>query len=475
MPTRYLLILCLLTWPAAATFAQPGDDTTETEEVVEADETKEVGVDAVAEDNEISARLERIMEATEWFSGVDARVEEGVVFLRGVADSESHREWAVNLARRTQDVVAVVNKLTVKQKSIFDFSPATSEIESMLRTAVQSLPITIMVVVLLLLTWFATKIAASAFRYVAERRVSSRLLSGVLSRAAAVPIALLGIYLALKVAGLTRLAATVLGGTGLLGIVIGIAFRDIAENFLASILISIQRPFRAGDMVQIDEHEGYVQGVTTRGTSLMTLDGNHIQVPNATIYKSIIINKSSNPNMRHNFVIGIDYEDSASEAQEVILNVLRQHPTVLEDPEPMILVDALAASTVNLIVHFWVNEEKHNGLKVRSAIMRLAKQSLIKSGITMPDESREVIFPRGIPVRMLDDKEKSGSSIDVSDSAKKVVCREEQAISAAEGDMESDKQDIQEQAKRARPLEGDAQNLLADEEGQSDQIREDQS
>jgi len=58
----------------------------------------------------------------------------------------------------------------------------------------------------------------------------------------------------LQFAGLTRLAITVLGGTGLIGIIVGFAFRDIAENFLASILLSVRNPFRSGELIEVGGH-----------------------------------------------------------------------------------------------------------------------------------------------------------------------------------------------------------------------------
>lgn len=461
MLSKKLLLILLFALPAMPTLGQPAETTpeAEAEEAVQPDETKEVGVQPLAEDDEIAARLKRIMEATDWFVSPEVEVEEGVVFLRGRTDTEKHREWAGNLASRTQDVVAVVNKVRVDQPDLLDFSPAIAEVEDITRTIVHSTPVMLVGIVLLLLTWLASKIAVRLFRFLAEQRFKNRLLSGVIARAATLPVVLIGIYLTLKVTGLTRLAATFVGGTGLLGLVVGIAFRDIAENFLASILISIQRPFRAGDLVKIGDHTGFVQSVTTRGTSLMTFDGNHIQVPNATIYKSIIENYSTNPNVRLSFAVGIDYEDSATDAQQAILDTLKQHQAVLAEPEPMILVDELAASTVNLIVYFWVDEDKHSGVKVRSALMRQVKQVLLEKGLTLPDEAREVIFPRGIPVRMVEEQPKSQS-----DSPAKPPNQQEQQCSAAEGDLTSEKEEIQKQASQSRQLEDDATNLLDDEQ-----------
>ena len=76
------------------------------------------------------------------------------------------------------------------------------------------------------------------------------------------------------------------GGTGLIGLAVGIAFRDITENFLASILLSMQRPFETGDMVEITGVTGLVQQRNVRTTILMTLDGNLVQVPNASVCKN---------------------------------------------------------------------------------------------------------------------------------------------------------------------------------------------
>ena len=147
-------------------------------------------------------------------------------------------------------------------------------------------------------------------RSLLARRLKNPLLATVLARSVGLLVFLIGLYIVFVVSGLTNVALTVLGGTGLLGVVLGIAFRDITENFLASIFLSVQSPFRTGDLVDIAGVLGFVQMLTTRATVLMTLDGNHVQIPNATVYQSKIHNYTSNPNRRVDFAIGIGYDDS---------------------------------------------------------------------------------------------------------------------------------------------------------------------
>ena len=99
-----------------------------------------------------------------------------------------------------------------------------------------------------------------------------------------------------------------LGGTGLIGIIIGFGMRDIAENFLASILLSVRNPFHAGDLIEVGGNTGVVQNLNVRSTVLLTLDGHQVQIPNSIVYKSIIKNYSSIPSRRAEFTVGISYD-----------------------------------------------------------------------------------------------------------------------------------------------------------------------
>lgn len=257
---------------------------------------------------------------------------------------------------------------------------------------------------------------------------------------------LVGFYLVLRIAGLTQLALTVVGGTGLIGLVLGIAFRDITENFLASLFLSFQQPFREGDLVEVANATGYVQRLTSRTTVLMTLDGNQLQIPNSTVFKSTIRNFTSNPNRRDDFIVGIGYEGSIPFAQEVALKVLAEHPAVLTEPEPLVLVENLGPSTVNLRVYFWLDGSRHSWLKVKSSVIRQVKRAFQESGISLPDEAREVTFPLGVPVRMM---ERDGEARPVEAAEPKPIAELEAVSTKAEAGLQSEAGAIKEQARRS--------------------------
>ena len=427
---------------------------------------KNVDVNPVARDDEIVMRLQRVLDATDWFIDPEVRVEEGVVFLNGRTETDELKKWASDLAGNTQDVVAVANRMEVLEPSIWNFSPAWTGLRLLWRDFIRLLPFFLFGLLILALSAAGGVLTARGARGFLRRRVRANLLRNVLARGLGVLVFLFGVYIILRVSGLTQLALTVVGGTGLIGLAVGIAFRDITENFLASIFLSMQRPFETGDLVEVTGVTGYVQQLNVRTTILMTLDGNLVQIPNATVYKSNLRNFTTNANRREDFVIGIGYDDSINEAQEIAQQVLADHPAVLNSPQPSVLADSLGASTVNLRVYFWLNGRAHSWLKVRSSVIRLLKLAFQQHGISMPDEAREVVFPRGIPVTMLEGKPAETSTAKPAPQFPAQPPRDklDAVATKAEGGLSSEANVIKEQASQVQPL-NDGENLLTGQSG----------
>ncbi|MGK2913545.1 MAG: mechanosensitive ion channel domain-containing protein [Porticoccaceae bacterium] len=420
-----------------------------------------VDVKPVAHDEEIRKRLQRVLDATDWFTDPQVRVEEGIVFLNGKVESDELKKWAGDLAHNTQDVVAVVNRLQVDQQSVWDFRQAWSGVMLLWRDFNRALPFLVFALLILALSVGSALLTIRGVQALLRLRIRTKLLQNVIARTAGGLVLICGVYLILRVSGLTQLALTLVGGTGLVGLIIGIAFRDITENFLASIFLSMQPPFETGDLVEISGVTGYVQQLNMRTTILMTLDGNLVQIPNASVYKSTLSNFTTNANRRENFVVGIGYDDAINEAQEIARGVLADHPAVLNDPEPAVLADNLGASTVNLRVYFWINGREHSWLKVRSSVIRLVKRAFQEHGISMPDEAREVVFPQGIPITMLEGKPAEAHAAEKGKRFSAEARHEELNVvsTKAEAGLYSEANVIEEQARQAQPLK-EGENLL---------------
>lgn len=405
-----------------------------------------VEVQPVAKDEAIRQRIADILETTSWFSEPKVTVREGIVFLKGMTENDESKQWAGDLAKNTEGVVAVVNQIEVAPTKVWDFDPALQVLNDLARGLVRLLPLIVVAVVVIALSWVFARLTVYVLRRRLLGRSLSRLLREVLARAGGLVVMLAGLYLVLRIAGLTQLALTVVGGTGLIGLVLGIAFRDITENFLASLFLSLQQPFREGDLVEVANVTGYVQRLTSRTTVLLTPDGNQVQVPNSTVFKSTIRNFTSNPNRREDFMVGIGYDDSIPFAQEVALKVLAEHPAVLNEPEPLVLVENLGPSTVNLRVYFWLDGGRHSWMKVKSSVIRLVKRAFQDSEISLPDEAREVTFPQGVPVRMI---ESEGAAEPAAPALAKPTAEPETVATKGEAGLESEAGEIKEQARRS--------------------------
>ncbi|MFG0264125.1 MAG: mechanosensitive ion channel family protein, partial [Rhodopirellula sp. JB055] len=323
------------------------------------------------------------------------------------------------------------------------------------REATGVLPLVLVALAVAILSYFLARVGAGMTRWFSRSRIDSSLLRQVFGNVVGVLIFIVGIYVALRVSGLTRLAVTLLGGTGLVGLALGFAFRDIAENYLASILISLNHPFRVGDLIEVEGAKGFVRKVTTRGTVLNTLEGNQIQMPNSTVYKGKITNYTATPLSRQDFTVGIGFEDSIVEAQEIVMSVLNDHLAVIDDPAPIAIVESLGSATVNLRVFYWFDQTTHSPLKVSSSVIRLVKQQLTEAEITMPDEARELVFPRGVPVQMVEQLPTASAPVPKASRSKM-----EPTQSVGEGDLKAEQSEVLRATEDDEIVEGEA-NLIA--------------
>ena len=127
-----------------------------------------------------------------------------------------------------------------------------------------------------------------------------------------------GLLLALGAMKLTQAVLSILGLSAVVGLAVGFAFRDITENFIASVLLGMRRPFQIGDYVTVAGQSGVVKSLNTRATVLVTLEGNHVRIPNSVIFKEIMVNSTASPFSRNTFDVVIPNRASTVAAIDAI-------------------------------------------------------------------------------------------------------------------------------------------------------------
>lgn len=211
-----------------------------------------------------------------------------------------------------------------------------------------------------------------------------------------------GLLLALQIIGFSGVVGGLLGGLGLSAFLVGFAFKDIAENFLAGVILAFNRPFNVQDSIQVKDLVGRVMELNLRTTRIKTYDGKDIYVPNALVLKEPVTNFTRDGYIRQDFLIGIDYEADAQAVITTILAQVKLEPLVLQEAphQSFAVIEELATSTVNVRVFFWAEAEEYRRgvLELRSRLINRIKNTLMAAdNVSLPSDIVEVQFPKSLP------------------------------------------------------------------------------
>lgn len=341
-------------------------------------------VQGAPDDAAIRSSLVAVLGAIDGLENVEIEVTSGVVILTGdVPHSRATRE-VLDIAGRTEGVVYVLNRLDEEADVASRLRPATRKFNELGATALRVLPVAVIALTVVILFWFLGQWAGNRVNWL-RRAGLSELSANLVRRIVRLLVIGVGILIALEILDATAIFGALLGAAGIAGIALGFAFRNIAENYLAGVLLSARNPFAIGDLVQIGEFIGKVVRLTSRDTVLMTPDGNHLRIPNSDIITSAMTNFSRNPLRRFEFGVGISVDIDVVAARDLGISTLRQMKGILPDPGPQVLISELGDSTVQLRFFGWIDQRETDLPKARSEGIRLVKCAFDAAGIEMPE------------------------------------------------------------------------------------------
>jgi len=175
---------------------------------------------------------------------------------------------------------------------------------------------------------------------------------------------------------------SVIAAAGILGIAIGFAAQTSFSNMISGIFLLFEQPFRVGDAIKVGETMGMVLSIDLLSVKLRQFDNQFIRVPNESFLKNNVTNLTKYDIRRFDMIVGIAYRENIRKAQEVLERVVEQDPEVLKKPDPQVLVDEFAASSVNLRVRVWFDRTEF--IEARSELMADMKEALDEEGIEIP-------------------------------------------------------------------------------------------
>ena len=212
---------------------------------------------------------------------------------------------------------------------------------------------------------------------------------------------LITLFTALNIIGLDKAVTTVLAGAGILGLALAFAFQDVAANFMSGIFMSFRRPFDVGDLVNVDDKMGRIEAINLRDTTLITLQGQRLIIPNKAVFQNTIENYSSTGKRRLDLSVGVSYGDDLAKVKSVVLAAIDALTEKDPNRKPELFYKEFGDSSINFDLRVWLRDvDQLNYLEAQSEAIMIIKKAFDQNDITIP-----------FPIRTLDFGIKGGETL----------------------------------------------------------------
>ena len=186
--------------------------------------------------------------------------------------------------------------------------------------------------------------------------------------------------------------ASVIAVLGAAGLAVGLALQGSLSNLAAGVLLVMFRPFRAGEYVDLGGVAGPVLNVQIFSTTMRTVDGKIVVIPNGKIIAGNIINFSREPVRRNEFIIGVAYDSDIDQVKKILTDIIQSEDRILKDREMTVRLNELGASSINFVVRVWSNSSDLQS--VYWDVLERIKREFDANGISFPYPQMDVNFKR---------------------------------------------------------------------------------
>ncbi len=235
------------------------------------------------------------------------------------------------------------------------------------------------------------------FKFASDKLKIDETTYTVVRRILTITIYIIGIAVVITlIPGLPDLMLGMAAGAGIAAIVIGFAAQKVLSNVFGGISIAISRPFRVGDVVEMEDEYGTIEDITLRHTVIRTWQNKRLIIPNSRISEETIVNWTiGDLTVLWKVDFGISYDSDIDLARSIILDEINKHPDVMheEDREAKVRVTELGDFAVNLRALFWVPDRPTawgTGAEIRESV----KKRFDREGIEIPFPYRTLVYKK---------------------------------------------------------------------------------
>ena len=166
------------------------------------------------------------------------------------------------------------------------------------------------------------------------------------------------------------------------GLAVGLSLQGSLSNFAGGVLIMIFKPYKIGDFIEAQGEMGTVKEIEIFTTKLNTTDNKEVIIPNGTLSNGNITNYSTEKTRRIDITMGVSYDADIKQTKDLLMKIMTDHPNILKEPAPIVVLGELADSSVNFKMRPWTLTADY--WTVYFEIMETCKIELDKAGIEIP-------------------------------------------------------------------------------------------
>lgn len=272
------------------------------------------------------------------------------------------------------------------------------QVNGLARGAVALAPNLLAAGLILLLAWVVSFAVGRLIRNVMRRSRARPSLIEAVSKLVRILVWVMGALVAATVVFPDLTPAKLLAGLGIGSIAIGLAFKDIFENFLAGFLILMRKPMRIGDDIDCEGVSGQVEAISIRDTFIRKRSGELVLVPNSFLFKNPLKILTDRPERRIDVVVGVAYGEDVDAARQVILTAV-EDVTQRDTSTPVqVFAQTFNSSSIDFLVRWWAESPPIEEHKSRDAVVAAIKAALDEAGIEIPFPYRTLTFKE--PLRL---------------------------------------------------------------------------
>ncbi|OUX91330.1 MAG: mechanosensitive ion channel protein MscS [Alteromonas sp. TMED35] len=270
---------------------------------------------------------------------------------------------------------------------------------------VELLPLLAIALVVLIITWLMTRVLTAVLKRSLKNSKIRRSLCELFDSLITVTVWTVGFLIAITIIFPSLTPAKLLTVLGLGSVAVGLAFKDIFENFFAGILIMLRKPMRIGDFVECESINGRVEKITVRETYLRKTDDQLIIVPNSFLFKNPVYVLTDLSLRRFDLVVGVAYSEDVDIAREVIRSALEGLDDINQQRGVEVYAREFNSSSLDFTVRWWANSRPIDMHKSRDIVVTAVKKALDEAGIEIPFPYRTLTFKEPLPLSNHNDNE----------------------------------------------------------------------